>query len=110
MSILDRIIILLKENHKTQKDLCDYLGVKKNAFTDWKGGRSESYKKYLPEIAEFLGVSVGYLTGKTDIKKELTALTDDELTNEIIRKIISLPPNYQLRVIDYINGLIDSKD
>lgn len=44
-----------------QKDLTDYLGLTKNAFTDWKGGKSESYKKYLPQIAEFLNVSVDYL-------------------------------------------------
>ena len=61
MRILNNIIDELKKQKMKQKDLTDYLGLTKNAFTDWKGGKSESYKKYLPQIAEFLNVSVDYL-------------------------------------------------
>ena len=61
MRILNNIIDELKKQNKKQKDLTDYLGLTKNAFTDWKGGKSQSYKKYLPQIAEFLNVSVDYL-------------------------------------------------
>lgn len=35
----------------------------KNTFTNWKAGRSESWKKYLPQIAEFLNVTVDELLG-----------------------------------------------
>lgn len=63
MCTLERIIKLLKEQGKKQKDLTDYLGVTKNTFTNWKGGHSESYKKLLPQIATFLGVSADYLLG-----------------------------------------------
>lgn len=66
MSTIDNIVLLLKEQNKTQKDLCDFLGVTKNAFTDWKSGRIKSYTKYLPQIAEYFDVSVDYLLGKTD--------------------------------------------
>ena len=61
MEILDKIIILLKEQNKKQKDLTDFLGITQNVFTDWKAGRIKSYTKYLPEIADFLGCSVDYL-------------------------------------------------
>ena len=66
MSTLDKIQELLKERNKKQKDLTDYLGITKNAFTDWKSGRINSYMKYLPQIAEFLNCSVDYLLGRTD--------------------------------------------
>ena len=59
MDILDRIIELLGDDD--QKKLTDYLHLKKTAFTDWKSGRSNSYRKYLIEIAEFFGVSIDYL-------------------------------------------------
>ena len=61
MSTFDTILFLLKEKNLKQKDLTDYLGISKNAFTDWKSGRIKSYTKYLPQIAEFLGVSVDTL-------------------------------------------------
>lgn len=69
MDILNRIKEMLMVQHKTQKELCDYLGLKQTAFSDWKQGRSKSYTKYLPQIAEFFGCSVDYLLGKEQ-KKE----------------------------------------
>ena len=59
MNILDRILLLLGDGD--QKALTDYLGLKKTAFTDWKGGKSHSYRKYLVEIAEYFNVSIDYL-------------------------------------------------
>ena len=73
MEVLDRITIALKESGKTQKELCQHLGLSKNAYTDWKSGHMQSYKKHLPEIADFLNVSVDYLTGRTDEKALPTA-------------------------------------
>ena len=63
MSTLDKIQALLKQQGKKQKDLTDYLGITKNAFTDWKSGRVKSYQKHIPKIAEFFNVSADYLLG-----------------------------------------------
>ena len=63
MSIIDRICDLLEKQNKSQKDLADHLGIGKNRITDWKAGRIHSYTKYLPQIAEFFGVSIDYLLG-----------------------------------------------
>lgn len=59
LDILDRIISLLGK--KEQRELTDYLGLKKTAFSDWKSGKSNSYRKYLIEISEFFNVSIDYL-------------------------------------------------
>ena len=64
MEVLHKIIQLLKENNKRQMDLTNYLGISKNAVTNWKLGDNASYMKHLPKIAEFFGVSVDYLLGK----------------------------------------------
>lgn len=74
---LDIIIELLNEKNATQKDLCAYLNIKKQTFTNWKNGDNSSYKKYLPQIASFFGVSVDYLLGKTTEQK-ITAEPDSE--------------------------------
>lgn len=65
MCILDKILKTMKEKHITQKTLTEQLGLSKSSFSSWKSGANESYKKYLPEIAEILNVSVAYLTGES---------------------------------------------
>lgn len=114
MSTFDRILKLLDEQGKKQKELTDYLGISKNSFTDWKSGRIKSYTKHISKIAEFLGVSSDYLlgnsperwpiksdmhdTGKNIIKiagrdgsfKERT-LTDDQL--DLLYKMIEQLPD-----------------
>ncbi len=67
---VSRIIDELKKQHKSQKDLGDFIGVTQNVITDWKSGRIKSYTKYIHGIAEFLGVSVEYLRGETDQKEK----------------------------------------
>ena len=56
----------MKEQRVSQQEICQYLNLKKQTFSEWKAGRSESYLKYLPQIADYLGVSVDYLLGRTD--------------------------------------------
>lgn len=78
MNILDRIIDLL--GNTDQKQLTDHLGLKKTAFTDWKSGKSNSYRKYLVEISEYFHVSLDYLVYG---KENTNSISDDvkELLN-----------------------------
>lgn len=71
MNTLAIITVEMENQHKDQKELMDFLGLQKTAFSDWKSGKSASYEKYLPQIADFLGVSIDYLAGRTT-KKEAT--------------------------------------
>lgn len=91
---LEKIIEILKAQGKKQKDLTDYLGLTKNTFTNWKAGHSESYKKLLPQIADFLNVSVDFLLGK-----ENSPLSNENGLSESQREIIALfdsaPPELQ---------------
>lgn len=79
MDTLERIVQLLKEKNKKQKDLTDFLGITKNAFTNWKSGNNTSYIKYLPIIAEFLDVSVDALLGKETQSNLMVQLPDELL-------------------------------
>jgi len=94
ISTLDKISEELKKQGKKQKDLTNYLGITKNAFSDWKGGRSFSYEKYIGKIADFLGVSTDYLLGK-----EKSPLSNDnglsEAQLELIGLFDSAPPEIQ---------------
>lgn len=66
---VERILMLLEKKNVDQKDLAAYLGTNKQTITDWKSGKTKSYKKSIDRIAEFFGVSVDYLLGRTDDEK-----------------------------------------
>lgn len=68
METLDKIVELLHEQNKNQKDLTDFIGLTKNTFTNWKLGTSKSYKKHIDKIAAFFGVSTDYLLNRTNIR------------------------------------------
>ncbi len=74
MATLDKIYSLMKAKGKTQKELADYLGLSKSAFTGWKNGNNKSYRKYISEIAEFLDVSADYLLGTNNTSDPEDAL------------------------------------
>lgn len=57
----------MKSKKITQEDLCKQLGITQSNFSQWKSGKTTSYKKKLPEIAKILGVSTAYLLGEEDI-------------------------------------------
>ena len=85
MVILTNILTLLKDQNKKQIELMNYLGLSKNVFTEWKSNRATSYMKYLPQIAEFFGVSVDYLLGKetSSTKDEFTYALYNELAHDL---------------------------
>lgn len=91
MDVLNRINKVRKEKKITQKEICQRIGISESAFDNWKKGKNESYKKYLPEIANILGVNVNYLlygnTKETDAEKYYRAI---QKAPERDRKIIDL--------------------
>lgn len=83
MDTLNKIMQLLKEQRKTQKQLMDYLGLGKTAFTGWKNGSNTSYKKHLDKIAEYFDVSADYLLGKTEDRRPVNIITNNNGKNII---------------------------
>lgn len=61
MDTVSTIMTELNRQNFTQKDLADYLHIKKTVITDWKSGKSKSYLAHIKSISEFLNVSVDYL-------------------------------------------------
>ncbi len=53
----------LKDQGKLQKELCNYLGVKKSTLSEWLNGNNEPSMRYIVGIAIFLDVSTDYLLG-----------------------------------------------
>ena len=64
--------------NREQKELTNYLKLNNVAFSEWKSGKSKSYRKYLIEIAEFFDVSIDYLVYGKEKSSPAEQLTDDE--------------------------------
>lgn len=72
MDIFDKIETALNFCGVEQKDLTDYLGINKSAYSRWKNGKSKSYIKYIDKIAEFLLIPVSYFYDySTPVGREL---------------------------------------
>ena len=67
--VISRISLSLREQGKAQVDLTNRLNISQSSFRAWTMGKNKSYLKYLPTIADYLGVSVEYLMGETDDKE-----------------------------------------
>ena len=105
IEVLDRILMLLKENNMKQKDLAKAIGLSSNALTGWKNGNNSSYIKHLPKIAEFLNVSVDYLLGKETEKTEPTVLaySGNERIDSIAKEILKTDlTEDDLKLIEFI--------
>ena len=101
LDTLNRIKSLLKEKNKTQKDLTDFLGISKNAFSEWNSGKNSSYIKHVAKIASFFEVTTDYLLGNDDTKfptPDYTYAAYDELTRE-------LNPEQIKQLVDFANFL-----
>ena len=81
------ILSLLQERKIEQKTLADYIGVSQQKFTDWKSGRVKSYNKYLPQIADFFGVSVDYLLGNEKATEKQSSNIAYEIDNAKVHMI-----------------------
>lgn len=66
MSSVDRIFQIMKDRKLTSAFVSKQTGISAGNFTDWKKGRSKPGAKTINRLAEFFGVSVDYLLGRTD--------------------------------------------
>lgn len=83
MDTLEKIIELMKIHKCDNLKLATFLGLNRQAVTDWKAGRSKSYTKYLPEIASFFETSVDYLLGNdTNKNRETENNSEFDLTEQ----------------------------
>ncbi len=63
MTTAEKILQLIKDKNIEQQALAEYLGIKKQAISDWKSGKTKSYMKYIDKIAKYFEVTVDYLLG-----------------------------------------------
>lgn len=85
MDIVDRLFELVDEKFAEQKDFAAALQAPPSRISEWRKRKSNSYRKYLPQIAEALGTTTEYLLNGEGPKKKAvahvgtTAITEDDI-------------------------------
>ena len=74
---MNRIKELRKQKKVTQEEVAEAIGVTRRGFQKWENGESQIKPEKAQQLADYFGVSVGYLLGFTDNKK----VYDDEKVN-----------------------------
>lgn len=79
-TLYDRIQELCQEKGVSGSRMCLDLGLSKSTLSDIKSGRKKGISTSTAQkFATYLGVSVGYLLGEDDIKKDLATVFDELL-------------------------------
>lgn len=67
--IFPNIRNLREDNDKTQTDLADYLNVKQTTYSKYELGKINIPIEVFMKLADYYGVSVDYLLGRTNKKQ-----------------------------------------
>ncbi|HBM79340.1 MAG: helix-turn-helix domain-containing protein [Clostridiales bacterium] len=82
MTFNERLKALRNKKNIGQKDIAQALGIERSTYTKYETGKSEPDFEMVKKLADFFKVSVDYLLGRDEAKKEKqngTALTEGDM-------------------------------
>lgn len=104
--VIERILELLSQQGKTQKDLTTYLELDSGAFTRWRYKNSKSYMSYIDRIAEFFCVSPNYLLNGIDDDVNMETMTAAEV--ELVKNYRMLGADVKRLISDNTRMLMNT--
>lgn len=108
MCTISQIFTMMKARGLTQKELAEHLGLKKSAISAWGSGANSSWKKYLPEIAEFLSVNLDFLVNGGSLPAPNLAALPKTRRVPLLGDIACGEPILALdNVVDFVNVPFD---
>ena len=104
---MPRIKDLRTEHNITQKELADYLGVTAKAISFYELGQRELSYQHLYRLSQKFDVSIDYLLGKSNIRKEIVNSSEVNKAAKIAGKILaSKDSTKQEIVVDLLERLL----
>ena len=77
-AVLDKIIALIDDEYDSDAAFERELGLNPKTVNNWRRGRSSSYMRMLPTLADCFGVSVGGLLDMP-VSSDASELSEDEI-------------------------------
>ena len=80
---MNRLKELRQEKKLSQKELAENIGVHYRTLQNWENGESQIKPEKAQQLADYFGVSVGYLLGYSDVRFELEQI-EKAIKNRLI--------------------------
>ena len=103
LDTLHKILDAMWKQGLSDIDFCKAVGINKSSVTDWKKGKTKSYMRHIPKIAEVLGVSEEYLL--VDVKMPMP-----EQIDWFSKEILDLRPDERVKVKEYIKFIKSQRE
>ena len=103
-SCVERILEAVSSLGIDQKSFAQMIGVRPQTITDWKNGKTISYKRHIEKIAEALDTTTEYLLTGNGPKKNTAPIgvSDSDTKPDWLIKFEELSPGAQKEVIAFI--------
>ena len=111
-TLYERIIALCDEKGIKGGKMCTDLGMSKGTLTDLKMGRQTGLSaSKAQKIAAYFDVSVGYLLGEEDIKKEQTTEIGDlsEKRKALMQFAMEVPEDKTEMILQVMKTILESE-
>lgn len=105
---MNRLKTLRNSLNITQKELASFLGINQNTYSYWENGKVKIDSDSLSKLSNYFGVSVDYILGISDEKKEDSVKTPSSENKvspslQTLYKVASELSEEQIQdVLDYI--------
>ena len=107
---MTRLKELRLSSGETQAEIAAIIGITRAAYTNIEIGKREPDYTTLCTLADHFGVSVDYLLGRTDIKKEPAPKGDepgDPLDVQLMELLCRMPPDQKKWLLEKIDTLLE---
>lgn len=100
-----RLKELRKRENITQVQFANIFDISAGTIAMWETGKREPDIDTLIKIADYFNVSVDFLLGKSENKKQPADENISELDKKLINLLLDLSPDEVQRVRDFVQGL-----
>ena len=107
MTTVELILDLISKKGIEQQQFAKDIGVTKQTISEWKSGKTQSYKKHISRIAEYFNVSTDYLLGNEPKEKSLSE--KDRLIADIVNVLYSKTDDELIALRDMLVKFAQSK-
>ena len=111
-NLYERLVQLCEERGIKGARMCADLGISKSLMTDLKSGRKKGVNaETAQKLATYFDVSVGYLLGEEDVKKEQTTEIGDlsEKRKALMQFAMEVPEDKAEMILQVMRTILESE-